>query len=174
MARDPLVSFYSGGTDDRGRTLETILAWPDEELEAVHDYIQWVFPTTVRSGVNPAAPIVSDATIQAFESAPMRARLRTSLDRLLAFYGFRWRDGHRIEIDPARFPSRSETWLHPGNHNHLRLTRIMQSLYALGLRREAEALQHCLLDLCEGPVRDRVTPETRRFWARALQKPSYL
>ena len=174
-AEDRIVAFYRHeAADHRGRTLRDIWTWDHDRLEMVHDYIQWVFPTPVRSQANPRAPFVSDATTRAFDSAPMRARLRKSLDRMLSFYGLRWRDGHAIEIDPVRFPAQAETWLHAGNHNHLRLTRIMQSLYALGLRGEAEALQRCLLDLCEGPGRDRVTPETRRFWARALQKPSFL
>ena len=33
---DPIVAFYSGGPDTAGRTLEGILAWDDERLEAVH------------------------------------------------------------------------------------------------------------------------------------------
>lgn len=39
-----LVRFYRGGADDRGRTLEQILAWDRDRLEAVHDDIQWIFP----------------------------------------------------------------------------------------------------------------------------------
>jgi hypothetical protein len=50
-----------------------------------------------------------------------------------------------IAMDEARFLERSRNWLRPGNHNHLRLTRIMQSLWILGLRAEAKALQRCLL-----------------------------
>ena len=49
MPADPIVTFYSGGADDRGRTLEQILAWADDRLESVHDYIQWVFPTIAPS-----------------------------------------------------------------------------------------------------------------------------
>ena len=52
---DPVVSFYAGGRDSQGRTLAEILAWGDDELEAVHDYIQWMFPTSRPSGVNPDA-----------------------------------------------------------------------------------------------------------------------
>lgn len=37
-ADDPIVAFYSGGQDHRGRTLEEILGWSDAALEAVHDY----------------------------------------------------------------------------------------------------------------------------------------
>src|SRR5687767_14960180 len=63
---DAIVEFYSGGRDSAGRTLDEILAWDDDRLEAIHDYIQWLFPTRQPSGVNPFAPLVTDATVRAF------------------------------------------------------------------------------------------------------------
>jgi hypothetical protein len=165
---DPIVRFYSGGPDAAGRTLAEIVSWTDERLEAVHDYIQWVFPTRQPSGVNPRAPLVTEATVRAFaRDAMLRDRLRHTLDRMLAFYGLRW-NGERVEMDETRFPTRAPIWLHPGNHNHLRLTRIMDSLATLGLRAEAKALQRCLLDdICTGPGADAVSPRTADFWRRA-------
>lgn len=140
---DPIVDFYRGGRDAAGRTLASVLGWDDDRLEAVHDYIQWVFPTRRPSGVNAAAPLVTRSTVEAFAADPaLREGLRHALDRLLAFYGFRRltaAEGGRIEIDAARFAIRRRVWLQPGNHNHLRLTRIMQSLAELGLREEAGA-----------------------------------
>jgi hypothetical protein len=167
---DPAVVFYSGGRDTEGRTLDEILAWHDERLESVHDYIQWVFPTRQPSGVNPTAPLVSPATIRTFVSDErLRARLRRAFDRMLAFYGLRAASAGRVEIDPERFPLRARVWLHPGNHNHLRLTRIMDSLATLGLREEALALQRCLIeDVSRGPGAGRVMPRTIEFWTRAI------
>ena len=170
---DRAVRFYSGGTDDRERTLDRILAWPDEQLEMVHDYIQWLFPTIAPSGVNPSAPLVTAGTAAAFAANPeLRERLRRSLERMLRFYGLRRAmkdDEVRIVIDAARFSERAAAWLRPRNHNHLRLTRIMQSLSALGLDVEARALQRCLLeDVGEGPGAGRITPDTREFWRRAV------
>jgi hypothetical protein len=175
VTTDPIVSFYSGGPDDRGRTLDEICAWPDDRLEAVHDFIQWMFPTEQASGVNPSAPLVTPAAIEGFARDPaLRDRLRQSLDRMLAFYGLR-RDasggGTRIEIDADGFAARASNWLHPDNHNHLRLTRMMQSLGALGLGDEARALRRCLVtDIYEGPGRERVTPRTYMFWLAAAKE----
>ena len=165
---DSIVEFYSGGRDAAGRTLDEILAWDDDRLEAVHDYIQRVFPTRQPSGVNPFAPLVTADTIRTFAAdETLHTRLRHSLDRMLAFYGLR-RHADRIEIDAARFPARSRTWLHPGNHNHLRLTRMMDSLAALGLREDALSLKTCLLDdVCTGPGAGRVAARTIEFWATA-------
>jgi hypothetical protein len=172
MSTDAVVAFYSGGLDNRRRTLEELWSWSDDRLEAVHDYIQWMFPTVQPSGVNPSAPLVTRQTIEAFASDRfLRDRLRRSLDRMLSFYGLQRVTtpgaDDRVEIDPARFADRAANWLHPGNHNHLRLTRIMDSLGTLGVRDAARALQRCLLeDVCHGPGRQRVTPGTVDFWRR--------
>lgn len=175
MTSDRIVSFYSGGTDDRGRTLDAILGWSDDRLESVHDYIQWVFPLDVPSGVNAFAPLVTAPTAQAFaSSSELRDRLRRALDRMLSFYGLARSTTASgdvvIGIDDSRFAERSPTWLRPGNHNHLRLTRILQCLWILGLRAEAQALQRCLLiDVYKGPGRTRITRDTWAFWKNALE-----
>lgn len=167
---DPVVAFYSGGRDAEGRTVEQILEWNDDLLEGVHDYIQWIFPTRQPSGVNPSAPLVTDETVRMFrEDAALPDRLRRALDRMLAFYGLR-RTNTRIEIDASRFLSRARVWVRPGNHNHLRLTRIMESLATLGLKNDAQALQRCLLeDVCCAPGGDAITQRTREFWRTALR-----
>jgi hypothetical protein len=166
---DAVVQFYSGGCDAEGRTLEAVLGWDDGRLEAVHDYIQWVFPSRQPSAVNPVAPLVTDETVRAFaRDDGLRDRLRHAFERMLHFYGLRARVG-RIEIDERTFPARSRVWLSPGNHNHLRLTRIMDSLSTLGLRDEAVALQRCLLeDVAAGTGQGRVTARTIEFWSRAI------
>ena len=52
-ATHPLVAFYrDGARDDEGRTLAEILAWDDDRLEEIHDFIQWLFPLPERSGAN--------------------------------------------------------------------------------------------------------------------------
>jgi hypothetical protein len=165
---DDVVSFYSGGRDAAGRTLDAILSWDDDRLEAVHDYIQWLFPTRQPSGVNPLAPLITKAAVETFERDPaLRDRLRQVLDRMLVFYGLRWNEG-RIAIDESRFPARARVWLRPGNHNHLRLTRMIESLATLGLIAEARALQRCLLeDIHTGPGAGAVSPRTVDYWRRA-------
>lgn len=173
---DPVVAFYSGAADPRGRSLTHILDWTDERLEGTHDYIQWMFPTATPSGVNPLAPLVTPRTQRAFVERPeLRDALRRSLDRMLRFYGLRREtsaagDVH-VVIDEPRFQTRAAHWLRPGHHNHLRLTRIVQSLALLGLRSEARALQTCLLsDVAPGPGLHRITPDTLEYWRGALHE----
>jgi Opioid growth factor receptor (OGFr) conserved region len=169
----PLVAFYrDGARDDRGRTLAEILAWSDDRLEAVHDFIQWLFPLPERSGANPGAPTLDAATIEAFHAAPaMRERLHHAFERMLRFYGLNWvasPAGGAVERLPT-FRERAQNWLWPGNHNHLRLTRILRSTLLLGLEAESKALFHALNTIYrEFP--DRIATRTHAFWSDAAQR----
>ena len=154
----PIVAFYRGlGTDDRGRLLADIQGWDDARLEAVHDYIQWMFPLPEASGFNPGAPILTGADIAEFRSrAGMRRALLASLARMNGFYG--------LSGDPAR----RAAWLTPGNHNLLRLTRILRCLHLLGLEEEATALLGTLEALYQAGAARAIGPVTLGYWRRAV------
>lgn len=165
MMSSSILDFYRGGRDDAGRSLEEILNWPDGELEAVHDFIQWLFPLPERSGANPYAPVLDPATIEAFrDSEELRQRLRASFLRMLRFYGLEFRDG-AVQAG-ADFAARSANWLSPGNHNHLRLTRILRSLRLLGLAVESTALFAALEEIYANHP-GRITQRTYQFWQNA-------
>ncbi len=170
---DRLTRFFAGGADDDGRTFDEILGWEDARLEMVHDYIQWIFPLPERSGANPWAPVLDRAAIAAIRgSAEMQGRLRAAFLRMLAFYGFGLvRDA---VVQGTQFESASRNWLHEGNHNHLRLTRMLRSLLVLGLEREGAALWEALRVLYEresAAGRRTITAETFAFWQRAATSP---
>jgi hypothetical protein len=175
MARDDdrLMRFFDGGVDDEGRTFNQIMGWDDERLEMVHDYIQWIFPLPERSGANPSAPVLNSGTIAAVRgSAAMQNRSREAFLRMLTFYGFEL-DGERVAEGP-RFAAASRNWLHTGNHNHLRLTRMLRSLRVLGLEHEAAELWDALRGLYERETaagRRTITPETFAFWRQAATAP---
>ena len=165
-ADSPLVRFYRGdGRDARGRKLDDILAWDDDQLEAVHDYIQWLFPLDEPSRFNRDAPLLTSADRLSFRKPPLAANLRRALDRMLAFYGFTLdaSDERPRIIRSARWSERSPTWLQPGNHNLLRLTRMIRSLALLGQSALANALYSVLRQECVG----RVTAVTLEYWKEA-------
>lgn len=139
----PLLRFYlRESADDRGRTLDEIRAWSPERLESVHDYIQWLFPLRDRSLFNPHAPVLDDSQIAAFRSsAALQVEVRKSFETMLAFYGLELSSEHgRPWVrKAAAFPERSRVWLTPGNHNFLRITRILTSLRTLGLENISKA-----------------------------------
>lgn len=172
MPDSPLLAYYRGtGTDHAGRQLADVLAWDDEALEQIHDYIQWVFPNAEPSRANSAAPLLTAADADAFGGDPdLQARLLVAFDRLLHFYGFRRAVGEdgAIRVEPAgNWPARAANWLQPFNHNHLRLTRIMKCLAALGRPGDARALQRALLEVAASHPRA-VSPSTVRHWTSAL------
>jgi hypothetical protein len=170
---DRLTRFFGGGADDDGRTVDEILGWDDVRLEMVHDYIQWIFPLPERSGANPSAPVLDAAAIAAIRgSAEMQGRLRAAFERMLTFYGFAL-EGDAV-VEGPRFVAASRNWLHAGNHNHLRLTRMLRSLRVLGLEREAAALWGALRALYEresAAGRRTITNETFAFWRQAATAP---
>ena len=170
-ADSPLVRFYRGDAPDaRGRTLEDILAWDDGQLEAVHDYIQWLFPLDEPSRFNRDAPLLTAADRLAFRQPTVAGNLRRALDRMLAFYGFardRSAANPRI-VRSAQWKERSPEWLHAGNHNLLRLTRMIRSLALLGEVDLATALYAALRQECEG----RVSAVTIEYWKEATDADS--
>jgi hypothetical protein len=170
-----LLAFYTGdGCNVQGRTYSEILAWSDAVLEAVHDYIQWLFPLPEASAFNPLAPVLTPALIEAFRnSEALRSRLRAAWLRMLAFYGFTL-EHHEQKgqvVPSASFPQRAGNWLTPHNHNHLRLTRILRSLHLLGLEQESLALFAALETVYKDELQGqhRITPETFEYWQRATQ-----
>ena len=152
----PLVRFYAGDAPDaRGRWLADIQGWDDARLEAVHDYIQWLFPLPEPSGFNPAAPLLTAEDSAAFHREPaLRAALLASWQRMRRFYG--------LPVGAAR-------WLTPGNHNMLRLTRILRCLHLLGLQGDADALLRDLEALYAGGHARAIGPVTLEHWQRAIR-----
>jgi hypothetical protein len=170
---DRLTRFFTGGADDNGRRFDEILGWDDARLEMVHDYIQWIFPLPEPSGANPWAPVLDAATIAAIRGdVEMQGRLRAAFLRMLAFYGLALQ-GDRV-VEDLRFSVASRNWLHAGNHNHLRLTRMLRSLRVLGLEHEAGALWEALRSLHERESeagRRTITEETVAFWRKVATEP---
>jgi hypothetical protein len=148
MRESSLVAFYRGdGRDHRGRLLSHIHQYSFDDLERHHDYIQWLFPLPEPSGANPWAPLLTEEDAAAFQGdESLRASLLRSFQLMLQFYGLELEAGaDHVEIRRAAgFDDRRRIWLTPGNHNFLRLTRILRSLSLLGEGRHAAALLKCL------------------------------
>jgi len=167
-----IVPFYlNKQTDSEGRLLREIWEWDNDELEAEHDYIQWLFPLRETTVHNPNAPIVNDTVIEAFSNDPLlRRNLLQSLNLMLRFYGLAMNDaeGKNIVITLAdEYDSRNSVWLKKYNHNYLRLTRILKCLMIFGLEEYSEALYECLLKIYD-EEEDKIGEETLQFWIDAV------
>jgi len=168
---DALLRFYRlEGPDSHGRMLPEIWAWDAARLEGVHDYIQWLFPLPEPSAFNPKAPILTPETIAAFRAdAQLRERLLRSLALMLDFYGLALDSvgNGATWIEPAPgFAAKSRGWLHAGDHNHLRLTRILTSLRLLGRDDHSQALYRCLAGIA-GDHPHAISATTLDYWRKA-------
>ena len=166
-----VVAFYRlTGLDHRNRSLRDIHDFDFHELELTHDYIQWLFPLPEPSEANPAAPLLSPTDVAAFQSdSALQAELARSFERMLSFFG--------LEIVPARgsrhqrivkadhFESRSRVWLTPGNHNFLRITRILRALTLLGCKVHAASFLACLEEIYAENAR-LIGPTTMQYLAQ--------
>jgi hypothetical protein len=171
---DALLAFHAGtATDDQARTLDQILQWDDARLERTHDYIQWLFPNQVPSPVNPSAPVVTARHRQAFAQRPeLRQNLLRALQRMLDFYCLQsTTEQGMTRISPsADWPTKHPRWLTRGNHNHLRLTRILKCLNLLGLPDQATALFASLDAIAHGEEGAAISQTTHQFWKDAAER----
>ena len=161
-----LLAFYTGtGSDHQGRTLDDIRNFSRQELEIVHDYIQWLFPLEVPSRFNPMAPCLTPREIAEFRRSPiLQEQLIGSLHQMLFFFGFTLSDDGDPHV--AKSPDHStckKIWLKSGNHNCLRISRMLRSLSILGLRAYSEAFFLALQELA-WYERWRLGPDTYRRW----------
>jgi len=163
-----LLEFYRGtASDSEGRSLQELWQWNDDDLEEVHDFIQWMFPLPEASRFNPDAPLLTEADVTAFRNdASLRSRLKQSFDRILVFLGLSaTEDG--IVVEGSNFSERvPEIWASP-NHNWLRITRILRSLSVLGLQSEAKSL-FGRLEAIYSQRRFPITAETIQYWSHAV------
>jgi hypothetical protein len=147
----PLHAFLAGkGSDGRGRNIRDVLAFTDDQLEHVHDFVQWLFPLPVPSRAQPHSPILEGTDLEDIRQDPDAiANLRLAADLMLGFYG------------------RTGAWLQWQDHNHLRISRILQSLRLLLGRAEAHHF-YDRIDVMNRAAGSPVNPLSVQFWRRAL------
>lgn len=150
-AKHPLHAFLDGsGQDGRGRTINDVLAFSDDELESVHDYIQWLFPLPTRSAAQPGAPVLLGSAIASIQADPEAlANFGRAASRMLTFY------------------NETEGWLARNDHNHLRITRILQSLRILLGEDAAHAFYNAVMTR-HGASGSPVDPRNVAYWSRAV------
>jgi hypothetical protein len=172
MPESRLLEFYRGtGRDHRGRLLSHIFGFHFDELEFHHDYIQWLFPLPERSGANPSAPVLSDEDIAAFKAdESLRMALLQSFRLMLQFYGleFEGPNDNPSVVKGDYFVARSNVWVTRGNHNFLRISRILRCLSLLGLQQYAAAFLKCLEEIYAEESQT-IGETTMGYWRRAVR-----
>lgn len=166
-----------------GHSIRRVINWKNEYLEECHDYIQWAFPLRERSAFNGDAPVLTDEDLDAFELLSVRGSLLQMFASMMVFYGFAVHDLYhnyskdkslkhlqvppKLYYHPTFWKERSEDWITPGNHNFLRLTRIMTSMKLLGFGGHSVALYEMLTDIYADHWLI-IGEETMNYWTEAL------
>ncbi|GEN26886.1 hypothetical protein HVA01_05320 [Halovibrio variabilis] len=161
-----LITFYRGeGHDHKGRRLEDIWALPSFWLEHTHDYIQWLFPIPEAGRFNGFAPLLTTDVQAAFEKdALLRQRQQHSLGVMLDFFGLKCED-HTFTAQRDLL-IQTHIWLKTGGHNHLRITRMIRSLYLCHQPELAHAFQQAVIDI--GTQHGIVSETSVQFWRDAI------
>lgn len=142
-------------------SLHDIWNFTDKEYEAEHGFIQWVFPSDEPSMVNSYAPIADQKLQQEFLSSPqLRLRLKRSYMQFLDFIGIDITSNGALSINnKGKFYLRVQR----RNHNLQRITRVIRSLYLLGLRDYALDFHAFLMQF-----KQQINPVTIDYWDMAI------
>jgi len=151
MQNETLIEFLRGtGPDSHGRYHADILKFSDKELEETHDYIQWLFPLRDESAAVPGSPFLeSEDVVRVIrEDEDIQENLVMALVRMHRFY------------------ENNDFWLRQGDHNHLRITRILKSISLLSSKENAVDFY----DFIMRRVRDAqpVTAESLEYWKKSI------
>lgn len=157
-----------------GESLLDLRKFDNQDLEARHDYIQYMFPSPEPSGANPDAPVATIEDANAFaENQKLKDELLLNLNRMLIFWDFEMESGSDGSIKfslSKKFNSKKAKQVILRNnskfHNFLRLTRVVKSLFFLGLPQYAYAFQLFLLDVVAGQVK--ASDTTIEYWRTAI------
>ena len=150
--QEKLLQFLQGiGPDSEGRIHSDILKFSDEELERVHNYIQWLFPLREQSDAVPGSPFLpDDEMVQTLrEDDVVQENLVNALVRMERFY------------------QNNDHWLQQNDHNHLRITRILKSVALLNSKENARDFYDYIIRRVEQAKP--VTDESLRYWQESIK-----
>ena len=98
-----MLNFLKGNeTDVYKRYLKDMWIMSDDQIENIHNFIQWVFPLNERSNAVPKSPILTNEEIISIKkSETAQKNIKKSAEWFLEFL------------------SRNSYWICQNNHNHL-------------------------------------------------------
>lgn len=154
-----IIAFYlNQGTDRKGRFLSEIWQFDKLQLEIFHDYIQWLFPLDIPNTLG--KPVLTEQDCQQFAENPQLAEnLLKSFDFMLKYWGI---ERYNTEFKAVEnLNKREHRWIKTVDHNQLRISRIIRSLYLCGQPELAFAFQAFVLNIGK---QYQVNEKTLRFW----------
>lgn len=151
MESQKLINYLKGtGTDSKGRTIQDVWNFTDEQLEETHNYIQWLFPLKEMSENVMGSPFLDDEDIIKIIKEDLDIQ-DNFLKSLMCMHNF-YKD--------------NDFWLQPNDHNHLRITRILKSTTLLSSKENAKEFYEFIIKRVKEfrPV----TEESLEYWKSAI------
>lgn len=131
--------------DIYGRYISEIWSFNDEQIETTHNFIQFLFPLTQpsKNSFNKIY-INSDDLLHELKSDK---KVRESI-----MYSSNWY---------FSFLERNQHWQTYFDHNHLRISRVIESLNVIVSNRQANRFYKQVLDIC---IEELINDETKLIW----------
>ncbi|KAI2466131.1 opioid growth factor receptor conserved region-domain-containing protein [Annulohypoxylon bovei var. microspora] len=172
-----LLSFYDPflcTPNIYGHRFDEIVSWDDDRIERDHRFIQWLFPLARSSSADEDAPVVDrQILIYVRNHNEILQNMRLAVTRMMRFYGFDMFWDSELRVVISNLGLRNEVygrWLKDKDHNHNRITRMIQSLRLFSLDDEAEAIYQRFLLMNRGRGSP-VSQATLHHWRRAAGDP---
>ena len=162
-----IISFILGlRTDAYGRYYTDICDWDHDQMEECHDHIQWLFPLHEYSNFATIYPVLTnDVHGVIFKNhggsgfKGIKTNMLLALDRMSRFYGFDTNDVNIYEL-----------WCKNGDHNLLRITRIIRSVRLLVGDEEVFDFYNKAMSVGKQMG---IYEETLSYWERAWNEPEW-
>tara|TARA_Y100000022_G_scaffold78268_1_gene67478 strand:- start:169 stop:615 length:447 start_codon:yes stop_codon:yes gene_type:complete len=147
---DYLDFLSNGGTDFKGRTLESIWSFTDQQIESTHDFVQIIFPLD-----KPSQSTFHGNYLDSNELVNKIKDSSTAKENILKsskwYFSFLKRN---IWL-----------WNRKYDHNQLRITRAIECLRLLVSEDEADDFHKNVLEIIEDD--NRVNETSLNFWQKA-------
>jgi hypothetical protein len=177
--KEQIINFFChNGTDNKGRTLQDMIDFTDEEMEANHDYIQWMFPLHEKSGFNDDCPVLTPEIASVIEDYwhehPESCLQGEAWRRVLDFYGI-GDTCNRTGVGPHSRTynhDRIKEWCYDGNHNLLRITRIIRSLRLFDDDLLAEYFYKDI-SFAQDFISNDLSERTNDYWRKAMEDEAW-
>jgi hypothetical protein len=163
-----IVNFYiNQDKNSEGVSLEEILSYSDIKFEACHNFVQWVFPLHEKSLHSKSSPQLSKEDVEILSNSLIaKNNILKALERFVQFLN---ETKDPLEICYNALPSKKH-WTTEGNHNFLRITRIIRSLRLFGLHKEAKDFYDYVVKIFNY---NNLNKNTIYYWDMALNDPVF-
>ena len=144
-----LINDSNQGMDFKGRTLQDIWNFSDKEIEDQHDFIQMIFPLDQPSNAVFHGIYLDDREV--IENLRKNPTVQSNMVKSANWF--------------LSFLKRTNHWRVSNDHNHLRITRIIQSLRLLVSDKEADAFYVSVMAILAD--NNQINPVSLQYWKKA-------